>query len=80
MSGESGPGESAPDYTQGYSAEYVATAEGLSRVMSVDGELVPWDGVERPVYPKCTECGFPRGGGHADDCVHARPWQRHSRP
>jgi hypothetical protein len=64
-----------PVYSDAY-GEYVVTGEGTSRVMTVDGELVPWDGVVR--YPKCVECHFPKGGGHADDCAHARPWQRSS--
>jgi hypothetical protein len=59
-----------------YGAEYLSTPGGLVRVMSVDDELLPWDGVERRRYPVCADCGFPRGGGHADDCRHARPWQR----
>jgi hypothetical protein len=62
-----------PSYTDD-GPEYLATAEGLHRVMTVDGELLEWDGRNR--FPRCTDCAFPRGGGHADDCPHARPWQR----
>jgi len=59
-----------------YGAEYLSTPSGLMRVMSVDDELRPWDGVERRRYQVCSDCGFPRGGGHADSCRHARSWQR----
>jgi len=62
-----------PAYTQD-GPEYLATSEGFRRVMTVDGELQEWDGRNR--LPSCTDCGFPRGGGHADDCPHAQPWQR----
>jgi hypothetical protein len=65
-----------PTYTDD-GPEYLATSEGLRRVMTVGSELREWDGRNR--VPVCTECGFPRNGGHADDCRFARPWQRSRR-
>jgi hypothetical protein len=62
-----------PAYTQD-GPEYLATSEGFRRVMTVGCELREWDGRNR--LPRCTACGFPQNGGHADDCPHARPWQR----
>ncbi len=73
VSGRDAKGLDKPAYTED-GPEYLVTSEGLRRVMTVGSELREWDGRNR--LPRCIDCGFPQHGGHADDCPHARPWQR----